>query len=440
MKSVKVVIGANLGDEGKGLITDFLVRQNEGQTVNIRYCGGAQAGHTVVEHGGRRHVFHHFGAGTFAGATTYLSRFFIVNPIVFNKEFLDLRDLGIRPKIIMDNDCFLTTPYDILINEIAEDARGSNRHGSCGCGINETVERCEHNEEFKLTVGDIVTEDFDKKLKRIRDCYVWERLDQLGISAVNIPLKYQEFLASSDIFTRYCNDASLLVNHGLNTHTVRLLLKNFDHAVFEGAQGLMLDEEYNFFPHVTRARTGISNVTRLLYELKMSVTIPEIVYVTRTYMTRHGNGPLPFETTEKPYSDIVDNTNLDNKFQGSLRFGLLDVSRLRDDIQSDLEEAPSANVVSIAMTCLDQCDTVRFILKNEELSMVKENFIEYLSDYLQLPVKYVSYGPTANAVKIQIDRRDYQGATHGLDPDTCKRLNDGQEIMSKIEEQQSYVS
>ena len=74
-----VVIGANFGDEGKGLITDFETRRQDAQLV-ARFNGGAQAGHTVVTDAGQRHVFGHISAGTFAGASTYLASTFIVNP------------------------------------------------------------------------------------------------------------------------------------------------------------------------------------------------------------------------------------------------------------------------------------------------------------------------------------------------------------------------
>ena len=85
MKHAFAVIGANFGDEGKGLMTDYFCSQNK-KSLNIRFNGGAQAGHTVVTPDGKRHVFSHIGSGTFSGADTYLSEFFTLNPIMFMKE------------------------------------------------------------------------------------------------------------------------------------------------------------------------------------------------------------------------------------------------------------------------------------------------------------------------------------------------------------------
>ena len=92
---VNVVIGSNFGDEGKGSVTDLLSIR---KTLNIRFNGGAQAGHTVC-YRNKRHVFHHFGAGSFQGAKTYLSKHFIVNPLIFKKEYEELSSkINILPK------------------------------------------------------------------------------------------------------------------------------------------------------------------------------------------------------------------------------------------------------------------------------------------------------------------------------------------------------
>ena len=82
MKNVRIVIGANFGDEGKGLMTDYFCSQappTEG-VLNVRFNGGAQAGHTVVAPDGRRHIFGHLGAGSFLpNVATYLTSDFIIN-------------------------------------------------------------------------------------------------------------------------------------------------------------------------------------------------------------------------------------------------------------------------------------------------------------------------------------------------------------------------
>ncbi|MEJ2125462.1 MAG: adenylosuccinate synthetase, partial [Alphaproteobacteria bacterium] len=133
----KAVIGAAYGDEGKGLITDALVASCGAAATVVRFNGGAQAGHTVTLPDGRRHVFHHIGSGTLAGAPTFLSRFFVANPILLATEIANLAAMGFTPSIAIDPDAPVTTPFDMMINQFAETARGSGRHGSCGLGFGE---------------------------------------------------------------------------------------------------------------------------------------------------------------------------------------------------------------------------------------------------------------------------------------------------------------
>ena len=112
MKDIKIVIGANWGDEGKGLMTDYFSQKPN--TIVVCSNGGAQRGHTVVTLDSIRHVFRHFGSGTFNGASTYLSEDFICNPIIFRQEYEELKNLGYAPKTYINNKCMLTTPFDMI--------------------------------------------------------------------------------------------------------------------------------------------------------------------------------------------------------------------------------------------------------------------------------------------------------------------------------------
>lgn len=93
MKDIKIVIGANFGDEGKGKLTDYYTK-NADNCIVVCSNGGAQRGHTVLKSDGTRHVFHHFGSGTLNGADTYLPEDFILNPLVFREEWEELKKLG----------------------------------------------------------------------------------------------------------------------------------------------------------------------------------------------------------------------------------------------------------------------------------------------------------------------------------------------------------
>jgi adenylosuccinate synthase len=287
-------------------------------------------------------VFHHFGAGTLAGARTFLSRHFIVNPFLWDKERGELPD----PAGPMDVDrrALLTTPFDMLVNREAERFRGDRRHGSCGLGINETVERC---------AGPLATIVADtENPARLRDLLAAiadrtpARLEQLGVAPspfVLDMLKSESLVASYLGLCEQFRRAERLVDGPA-------VLRDFGHVVFEGAQGLLLDERHRFFPHVTRSRTGLHNVVQIAGEVGLREL--DVVYVTRTYMTRHGAGPFP---TERPGLSFPDPTNAPNEWQGALRFGDLDTGLMAEGIAADLAEAGGLAVSPcLAVTCLDQ--------------------------------------------------------------------------------------
>lgn len=354
MRAAEVVIGANFGDEGKGLVTDFLAAPYGADALVVRMNGGAQAGHTVTAPDGRRHVFSHFGSGSFAGATTLLSRFFVCNPLLFVKEHGVLAKKSVRPEVYADARAAVTTPYDMMINQIAEEARGHGRHGSCGVGFGETVERQGHA-EFALTCADLRDKAaVADKLRHIRANWVPVRLAALGISQLSE--QWQARISGDGALQKFLDDMDFFLQE-TKIVTGDFLAKTNSHIVFEGAQGLLLDQERGWFPHVTRSHTGIRNVLALAAEGGLDAL--KVVYATRAYATRHGAGPLPHEQTTLPYPLIVDQTNVPNPYQGTLRFAWLDADLLAKTIRRDLSDNASGAVrleYGLAVTCLDQLD------------------------------------------------------------------------------------
>ena len=121
MKDVKIVIGANYGDEGKGQMTDYFchkARKDGKSCCVVLSNGGAQRGHTVVTPDGRRHVFKHIGSGDFAFANTYMPEHFIVNTLEFSKESIDLYNLHGMNCVTVHPNCMVTTPWDMIANMI----------------------------------------------------------------------------------------------------------------------------------------------------------------------------------------------------------------------------------------------------------------------------------------------------------------------------------
>lgn len=359
-KIARAVIGAQYGDEGKGRVTDYYAAEVGGNGIVIRFNGGAQAGHTVVTPDGLRHVFSHVGSGAFAGAATFLSRFFVSNPILFRKEMDALAAKGVKPAVYVDPQSPVTTPYDMMINQIVERERGGNRHGSCGVGFGETIER-NLTPAYALTVADLADRSaLVGKLDAMRREYAPARLVRLGFA--DAFARNADLFRSDAILEHYIEDVRGFVE-AVTVADARTATRG-RHLLFEGAQGLLLDQDRGFFPHVTRSNTGLRNVLELAEELRLERL--EVTYATRAYSTRHGAGPMPHELPEKPYPGVVDATNVPNAYQGTLRFGWLDLDTLRSAIAEDLADANRLPRLSIktrlAITCLDQVgdDKVRY--------------------------------------------------------------------------------
>ena len=385
MKNVTVVIGANFGDEGKGLMTDYFCNSYPNRPVlNVRFNGGAQAGHTVVTPMGRRHVFGHFGAGSFnPNVATYLSSRFIVNPILFRREYEKLESLGVKPLVYMHPRCLLTIPQDMMINQMVERHRGSDRHGSCGVGIFETIYRS--RVDNGITVDGALNSNVISRLTD-RDYSEWH-LTELGVSKVDTHDKF--LLSNQNISARYIQDVQFLKSHVIVTDEE--ILQRFDNVVFEGAQGLQLDQNNtDYFPHLTPSNTGLQNVVEMFKWCDLTALHMEVCYVSRPYFTRHGAGMLKTECDRHSVDAMVDETNHHNEFQGGFRYGYFDDSEFTSAVMKDMQKIPSTICdYSIAFTHADETkDSIMF--STGKLPIEQWNGASLLG----IETKYLSHGAT----------------------------------------------
>lgn len=338
LENVKFVIGSNFGDEGKGLVTNYFCEQaraGEKKCVNILTNGGSQRAHTVEFLDGKRHVFQHFGSGTFTGATTFLSGFFIVNPITFRTEHQTLLKLGEHPIVICDFHCRFSTPWDMIVNQIVEASRGEGKHGSCGMGIWETVDR--YGTKNGIAVADMAYLSRESRrlyLSGLRDNYFKNRLEKYGIK--QIPDEWSEIWHSLVLLENFLNDLEYFFQNVQLEYSTAI--RKFDTAVFENGQGLLLSNPM-YGNNTTPSNTGATYGASILWELGLENVKTELCYVSRTYMTRHGAGDFITESKSSTFSGLVDKTNISNPFQGSLRYGDLNTKGLFERVRADSEEA-----------------------------------------------------------------------------------------------------
>lgn len=374
MSNVKVVIGANFGDEGKGLMTDYFCAEaiNRNESCIVALCnGGAQRGHTVVTPDGIRHVFHHFGSGTLVGADTYLSKEYILNPMTFRKEYEELEAMGIIPKVYVHPLCMWSSPYDMIVNQILEDSRGDKRHGSCGMGIWETILRyetlgfCGTLKDFnELTTGSKIG-----RLKRKRDAYFRKRI--LNVHD-DIWLEWRDIFYSDTLIDNFIKDVDFMCKHIMLAPNS--ILKEYDNVIFENGQGLLLDQnQTRYGNNTTPSNTGVQNPYEIIERIMPDANV-EVCYVTRTYMTRHGAGDFESECDKAEInSSMEDKTNVPNPYQGSIRYGFLDVNKLVERINTDINSiGDNSYKVSLAVTHINE-------FENNELLSLNNFDAKYLS-------------------------------------------------------------
>jgi adenylosuccinate synthase len=366
---IDIVVGLGFGDEGKGLITSYLISTSKhyNHPLVIRFNGGHQAGHTVVKND-VRHVFSNFGSGTLHGAPTFISRFCTFDPVGVLNEYKCLVNKGVTPILFVDPLAMVTTPFDKQANHRLEEI---NRHGSVGVGFGQTIKR---NEAFyKLHFRDLFYRDVLKeKLKNIS--YYYEKV--LKITSTN---------HHSELFLKYV-DALLDQKIIEKTHFNPL---EYDQLIFEGAQGVMLDMDHGFFPNVTRSNTTSKNAIQILKDWNMNDTDSQIHYVSRLYHTRHGNGYLPNETSNLELVNNENETNVSHEYQGEFRKAPLNIDLLNYAIDIEKHYSPNSHR-KLYLTCLDQTGLkISVILKNE-LKIIEAGHVPALLDHKFKSVSYSS--------------------------------------------------
>lgn len=412
-----IVVGLGFGDEGKGTLTDYLARKHDASAV-VRFNGGAQAGHRVVTDDGREHVFAQFGSGTFhPGCETYLSKHMIVNPLNLLAEEEHLRTVGVADafdRLFIDVEALIVTPFHIAANRLRELARGANRYGSCGQGIGEAVSDSLRAWPPSIRAGDLFFEyDLLEKLRWIqrRKRNVYEHLHSdpdIGESE-RYDLEQEGAVLFDDSVPEMLAELYAAIQPNVVSDW-RHRLRDDETIIFEGAQGVLLDENWGFQPHTTWSTTTSANAHRLLDTVGFDGE-RRTIGVTRGYATRHGAGPFPTESPKwsAALRDVVGNQK--DPWQGGFRVGPLDLPLLHYAIECD------GRIDEIAMTCLDRLPVEpRFSIGYErdvQLGLPRsianakpvwlrhngtpDSFATIVGNSLEKPVSIRSWGPTAGA-------------------------------------------
>lgn len=352
-----IVVDLGFGDSGKGTIVDFVARTSPVAAV-VRFNGGAQAAHNVHTPDGRHHTFAQFGSGTFVpGVRTHLSRFVLVDPPALLNEAEHLARLGIPDalaRLTLDEAALVVTPYHKAANRIREVLRGSGKHGSVGMGVGETMADRIAFPDRAVYVRDLRTpEILVEKFRFFQKLKYDEFHGRLTELARDTGLEQEVRLltslnAAEEVAVAYWQQAMRLRIVG-GDYLRKLSLEG--NLVFEGAQGVLIDEWHGFHPFTTWSATTFDNALTLLTEIGFAGTIKKLG-VLRSYFTRHGAGPFP--TEQKALGLILQDThNTFGRWQEAFRVGWFDTVLARYAITA------SGGIDALAITNLDRVENIQ---------------------------------------------------------------------------------
>jgi adenylosuccinate synthase len=326
MPKAFVTVDLGFGDAGKGTIVDSLVRRHglaAGNSVPmvVRFSGGCQCAHNVVTKEGIHHTFSQFGSGALAGAATLLTKDVLIDPYRLVNEYEVLQSKGVRPIVYVDENALIITPFHAALNRIKETARatGGHRHGSCGVGIGEAAEYALEHPDGALRVKDL------KHFRLTRDKLTQIMIDLTSKSfAYSISEEHSVFSSPfliEALLWRYHRFASVV--HSILTAEEVLDIISSLNTVWEGSQGILIDEDYGLHPHTTWSRVTLRNAAETLKAA--GVTDVTNIGILRAYGCRHGPGPFPTEDSNLGML-LPEPHNETNPWQQHFRRGWFDLT------------------------------------------------------------------------------------------------------------------
>lgn len=411
-KKVYIVTDLGFGDSGKGGLVDKICSEHRDQKVIVvRHSGGPQCAHNVHV-GELHHTFSQLGSGSFAGANTAHLSSSVISPYNLWRECeqFSLNFKGNSPLIslALSENCLVTTPLHVAANQEKERIL---RHGSCGQGYWETV-----STPLKLTMKDFG--DFHKFVD-----YMGSLLDHYKAQGLKFDSgsNWDRIAVNErgvwEHYWKHCEDFRQPFYNTHNESDLRNYILSHDVIVFEGNQGVLLDEDYGFYPHISGTSTP-KHAIKFLFPFSYDPDKFDLYNwgVIRSYLSRHGAGPLPGEAEFTFKSE----DNKENEWQGPFRAAPFN----HDLISYALKACFHASQLTVNGIFISHCDegfkhTTSFENKIdlspgkslgelEELGRAisaapltyKQSDLHYCGSLCSLPVIGRSYGPDRADKKI----------------------------------------
>jgi len=321
----------------------------------------------------------------------------ILHPLAMLAEERHLRGLGVRDafeRTTIERAALVISPFQQAANRLREIARGDARHGSCGLGVGETMsDWLDHGAEM-LSAGDLSQPALAaSKLERIRELKMAQLSDLLpGLRALpeaqaELKVLFDPRLAAvtAEIYAHFASLARLVDETELGR-----LLRQPGATLFEGAQGVLLDEWWGFYPYNSWSTLNYRNADTLLAENGFAGPTLKLGLL-RGYATRHGAGPFVSEDPALTAA-LPDSHNTDNPWQRAFRVGHLDLLALRYALQV------AGPIDGLAVSCLDRMQAL------PEWRVC--DAYDYPGDPAELDGSFAHRGARVSAIRLPADPTD----------------------------------
>jgi adenylosuccinate synthase len=273
------VVGAQWGDEGKGKIVDLLAERAK---VVVRFSGGDNAGHTVINRFGK-FVLHLIPCGIFYPHTVcIIGNGVALNPAALFEEMDSLSKRGISDfsRLYVSDRTNLIMPYHQLIESLEEKALGAKAIGTTGKGIGPAF--TDKVARYGIRAGDLLNpEHFKERLSQVLTLKNKIIVDAYKAPPVSVEAVYEQYMGFARRLSPHIKDTTVIIDEAL---------KRGDAVMLEGAQGTFLDPDFGTYPFVTS-----SSPMGLVGAGVGPTDVKQVYGVFKAYCTRVGNGPMPSE-------------------------------------------------------------------------------------------------------------------------------------------------
>ena len=414
--SLDVLLGLQWGDEGKGKIVDAISNSYD---IIARFQGGPNAGHTI-EFDGHKHVLHTIPSGIFNNnAINVIGNGVVIDPVIFENELNGLKkfNIDIKSKLLISNRAHIILPTHKMIDATSEASKGKKKIGSTLKGIGPTyMDKTGRN---GIRIGDLNSSNWKDKYNSLRDKHLTILSNFKTKVDIDLNKLEDDFMRSIEILKEF--------NFIDSENYLNSSLKDGRKILAEGAQGSLLDIDFGTYPFVTSSNTTVAGACSGLGIAPNK--IKKVIGIFKAYTTRVGSGPFPTELVNEigehirkigneygattgrdrrcgwldlvalKYSIVINGVTELNMMKADVLSGFDSIEVCTgykiNDVETDRfpYDLNSGDINPVYKTFKGWTDDISKINKEESLPIELHEYISFIEEFIEVPIKLISVGP-----------------------------------------------